>query len=94
MTEEKILEMDKQELESKLIVGAKIKIGKNYSVIYGFNEGDIITLVEGYFDYDNGLYTETQTAPSVWDESQKDFDSIYHLFGNDLENFLDCTLLQ
>lgn len=85
--------MSEQELEKKLIVGTKIKIGKQYSEEFGFEENEIIELIEGYFDYDNGLYTETQTAPSIWDEELKDFDSIYHLFGNHFENFLDCEII-
>jgi hypothetical protein len=76
-----------------LIIGSKIKIGKKYSEEFGFKEGDIIELVEGTFEHDNGLYTETQTAPSIWDEKQKDFESIFHLFGNNMENWMDCELL-
>ena len=79
--------------EENLIVGAKIKIGKEYSKEYGFTEGEIIELIEGHFEHDNGLYTEDQTAPSIWDEKQKDFESIYHLFGNEFENFLDCEVV-
>ena len=85
--------MSEQEFEEKLIIGAKVKIGKQYAQEYGFEEGEVIELVEGSFEYDNGLYTENQSAPAIWDESQKDFDSIYHLFGNHFENFLDCEVL-
>ena len=67
--------------------------GKEYSKEYGFTEGEIIELIEGHFEHDNGLYTEDQTAPSIWDEKQKDFESIYHLFGNEFENFLDCEVV-
>lgn len=79
--------------EENLIIGTKIKIGKKYSEEYGFDEGEIIELIEGEFEHDNGLYTETQTCPSIWCEDEKDFDSIYHLFGNHFENFLDCEIL-
>lgn len=79
--------------EENLIVGTKIKIGKEYSEKHGFFEGEIIELVEGFFEHDNGLYTEEQTAPSIWCDKQKDFDSIYHLFGNDFEDFLDCEIV-
>lgn len=81
------------ELESKLVVGTKIKFGKKFAELFGLEEGEIIELVEGSFEYDNGLYTENQTAPSVWDENLKDFYSIYHLFGNDLEDFMDCEIV-
>lgn len=83
-------------LPKLLIIGAKIVIGPKYSKFCGgsLEPGSIITLIQGYFDYDNGLYTETQTAPAIYDEETKDFDSIYHLFGNDLENFMDCQVLK
>lgn len=77
-----------------LTVGTKIKIGKEYADNFGYEEGQIIELVEGYFDYENGLYTETQTCPAVFNESQNDFDSIYHLFGNDMEHWMDCEIVK
>lgn len=81
-------------LEEKLIVGVKIRIGKIFSEQNKWaKEGEILQLVEGYFDYENGLYTETQTAPSIWESERKEFSSIYHLFGNDLEDFLDCEIV-
>lgn len=67
--------MKVEELEEKLVVGAKIKIGEKYAVNSGFVAGEIIELVEGHFEYDNGLYTEDQTVPSIWDKKSKDFDS-------------------
>jgi|ERR1035437_7219878 hypothetical protein len=82
------------ELEEKLVVGAKIKIGEQYSEMCGFKEGQVIQLVEGHFEYDNGLYTEDQTAPSYFNKEQNEFDSIFHLFGNDLEDFMDCEVAQ
>jgi hypothetical protein len=81
-------------LHDKLIVGAKIKIGKEYVEHCGpFKEGEVITLVDGVFECENGLFTTTEIAPSIWDEQSKDFDSIYHLFGNHLEYFFDCEVL-
>lgn len=86
--------MDKKEFEAKLIIGAKIKIGRKYAKeIGGLKSGQIIELVQGYFECENGLYTETQTAPSIWNEGDKEFDSIYHLFGNNFENFMDCKIV-
>lgn len=75
----------------KLIVGAKVKIGKNYSKKGRFKAGQVITLIEGWFEYENGLYTEDISTPSI--KADDDFDSIYHLFGNDLEYFADCEVL-
>ena len=85
--------MKKHELEKLLVVGARIKIGKKYSKNKNFTDGEIITLIEGYFSHDNGLYEETSTCPAIFDKRSGDFDSIYHLFGNDLEDFQDCEVM-
>ncbi len=76
-----------------LKVGTKIKIGKEYSKIFGYKSGEIIELVEGSFDEDNGLYCYTSHAPAIFNERANDWDSIYHLFGNDLEDFMDCEII-
>jgi hypothetical protein len=81
-------------LQENLIIGTKIKLGKEYSIHSGMEEGEVIELVEGYFEYDNGLYTESQSAPSIWSELDKEFDSIFHLFGNDFEYFMDCKIIK
>lgn len=85
-----------EELRSKLVVGARIRMGR-YFCSYGdrFHPGEEITLIQGVFDHDNGLYCEQVTAPAILsDESNSDpYDSIYHLFGNRLENFYDCEVL-
>lgn len=85
--------MSNEELESKLIVGASVRIGRLYAENYGFVPGEIITLVEGHFEYDNGLYISDQTALAIYDKDSKDYDSIYHLFGNDFEYFMDCEII-
>lgn len=86
--------MNKDELEEKLIVGARIQLGEHFCKdSYGWIPGEVITLVLGSFEHDNGLYTQDDFCPAVWDEKQKDYDSIYHIFGNDLENFKDCVIL-
>ncbi|MCA9340426.1 MAG: hypothetical protein KDA17_05920 [Candidatus Saccharibacteria bacterium] len=86
--------MSESDLNVLLVVGARVRIGEKYSeeTPY-FKPGEIITLIEGEFDHDNGLYSEIQTAPAIWNEQAKDFDSIYHLFGNNLEDFADCEVL-
>ena len=80
-------------MDLELNIGDKIKIGEKYAKKFGFDPNEIIELVEGYFEEDNGLYTYTSTAPAIWNADQEEFDSIYHLFGNDLENFKDCIKL-
>lgn len=81
--------------ESKLVVGTKIKISKEYveNGKYHFKENDIITLIEGEFEIENGLYTEIQKCPAIWNPELKEYDSIYHLFGNNFDNWFDCEIL-
>jgi len=80
------------DLEDKLVIGAQIKIGEEYAKDSTlFQAGDIITLIEGEFEYDNGLYTEYQSCPSIVNDGE--YESIYHLFGNKLEDFKDCEVI-
>ena len=90
--------MNENELLEKLIVGAKIKIGKVYAGYKGyFTAGEIVTLIEGFFDEDNGLYCYESNAPSLKSIDCEDdcieYDSIWHLFGNKLEHFYDCEIV-
>ena len=45
------------------------------------------------FEYDNGLYTEDQVCPGIYNEAEGEPESIYHLFGNHFESFYDCQLI-
>lgn len=91
----KTIDWLKKNIEPMLVVGAQIKIGRQYAKeVGGFKAGEVITLIEGYFTYDNGLYDVTETAPSIWNKDCEDYDSIYHLFGNDLENWYDCKIVK
>ena len=84
----------KRDLESQLVVGARVKIGPAYAAAHpNCKAGDIITLVRGEFEHENGLYTEHVSVPSIWDSDSREFDSIYHLFENDLSGFMDCEIL-
>ena len=86
-------EYTKEYLKGKLNIGTKIIIGANYAKENNtFKESQIIELIEGHFEHDNGLYCENQTVPAIWVEKDKDFDSIYHLFENDLSGFMDCRI--
>lgn len=81
------------DLENKLKVGVTIKLGDDFKNKFkGFEGRKTITLINCDFDYENGLYTETQTSPGI--ENGDDCDSIYHLFGNDLEDFMDCEIME
>ena len=86
--------MTKQEFEKKLIVGAQIRIGPQYvEQVGGFEVGEVITLINGYFENDNGLFVEDVECPAIKCGSLDDYDSIYHLFGNNFEHFYDCEIL-
>lgn len=85
---------DKRGNWMNLKVGDRIRIGKKYAKEHNCTEGEIITLIKGIFDEYNGLFTEEKIAPSIYNEDEKEFDSIYHLFGNDLEDFMDCEVLK
>jgi len=78
-------------MTEELRVGQKIIIGKKCSEFTKFKENQIIELKEGYFECDNGLYVHYEMCPSFFDED--DCDSIYHIFGNDLEYFLDSKII-
>ena len=92
-------------LEKQLVPGAKIKIGKEYERLHSgcssciipcknkLIHKNVIELVTGRFDHENGLFTETLESPAIWCEEAKDYESIFHLFGNDLEDFKDCNIL-
>jgi len=78
-----------------LEVGMRIRYGKHYAEKYSsIKEGDTIDLIEGYFDEENGITSVMVTCPAIWDEDRQDFDSIYQLFGNDMEDFLDCEIVE
>ena len=81
-----------KELERRLVVGARVKLGKQYCARAPEDSGAVITLVNGEFWHDDG-YGTTETAPAIWNDEQKEFDSIYHLFGNELDEFLDCEIV-
>lgn len=47
-----------------------------------------------YFEEDNGLYVYTSECAGLYDEENKEAESVYHLFGNDFEYFMDCELIK
>lgn len=84
---------EKNLLLKVLVPGVSIKIGARYALQNGgFEEGEVIKLVQGVFEVDDG-YGRVEYAPSVWNSKQNLFDSIYHLFGNDLNEMDDCVVL-
>lgn len=56
--------------------------------------GRTVKLTPQYFEDDNGLYCYEREYPGVRDEESEESDSIYHLFGNEFERFMDCELIK
>ncbi len=76
--------------------GDKIKFGVIYCNKTGRRNlmNKTIMLTPQSFEYDNGLYTEDQECPGIYSETEGEPESIYHLFGNKLEEFYDCLLIK
>lgn len=75
--------------------GDKIKFGIIYCNRTGrkYLLNKTIELIMQPFEYDNGLYTENQDCLGIFNELEDEPESIYHLFGNNLDEFYDCKLL-
>lgn len=75
--------------------GDKIVFGKEYcektGSIHLLNK--TITLTPQLFEEDNGLYTYMSECPGIYDSEGEEAESIYHLFGNNLENIYDCLVI-
>ena len=76
--------------------GDSIKFGDQYCKEFRREElrGKTIMMTPQYFEDDNGLYVYTVECAGMWDEENQEADSIYHLFGNDFEWFMDCKLIK
>lgn len=76
--------------------GDSIKFGKRWCKEHNTKDliGKIIKLTPQYFEEDNGLYVYYSECPGIFDEENGEAESIYHLFGNDLEDFMDCKLIK
>lgn len=76
--------------------GDSVKFGEKWCKEHGREEliNQTVKLTPQYFEYDNGLYTSEQECPGIYDKENQEANSIYHLFGNDLEDFMDCELIK
>ena len=76
--------------------GDSVKFGNKWCKAHNSEHliGKTIMMTPQYFEYDNGLYVEDQECPGMLEEGSEDPDSIYHLFGNEFENFMDCELVK
>lgn len=84
----------KQELEKLLVVGARIVLGEQFCERFPqYEAGEVLELETGQFEGEDGFIDKYLECPSVYNWDNKEHDSIYHLFGNNLEDFLDCEVL-
>lgn len=75
--------------------GDSVKFGERWCKENGWEElkNKTIMLSPQYFEEDNGLYNFATHCPGICDEDGEPH-SIYHLFGNDLEDYMDCELIK
>lgn len=76
--------------------GDSVKFGQEWCIQYGREElvNQTVKLTPQYFEDDNGLYTFERECPGIYDKENEEADSIYHLFGNNFEKFMDCELIK
>ncbi len=79
----------------KINIGDKITFGHIYCQKTNRKEllNKTIMITPQTFESYNGLYTYDQECPGICLKDYGEPDSIYHLFGNDLEEFYDCILI-
>ena len=76
--------------------GDSIEFGEKYCKEHGYEylTGKTIMMTPQYFEDDNGLYCYQVECAGIYDEVNEEPMSVYHLFGNDFENFMDCELVR
>lgn|GEM_PF-4807176 len=76
--------------------GDSVKFGKKWCKEHHSKHliGKVVMMTPQYFEEDNGLYCSDTECPGMMEEGANEPDSIYHLFGNDFENFMDCELIK
>lgn len=76
--------------------GDSVKFGVEYCKTYGREEliGSIVKFTPQWFEEDNGLFVYQEECPGIDNGENTEPDSIYHLFGNEFENFMDCVLIK
>lgn len=80
----------------KINGGDSIKFGIKWCNHYGRKDllNKTIKLTPQWFEEDNGLYSYDSCCPGIWNEEDEEADSIYHLFGNNLELIMDCKIIK
>lgn len=79
----------------KMKSGDKIKFGITYCNKTGRRDllNKTIMLIPQAFEDDNGLYSSESFAPGIFNSIEEEADSIYHLFGNNLDGMYDCVVI-
>lgn len=54
----------------------------------------VVLMTPQYFEVDNGLYCHEVECPGMVVIEGDEPDSIYNLFGNNFEHFMDCVLIK
>lgn len=76
--------------------GDSIKFGEKWCKKYKRKDliNKVIKLTPQWFEIDSGLYCYEKECPGIRNKKEQESDSIYHLFGNKLEDFMDCQLIK
>ena len=76
--------------------GDSVKFGGKWCKEYRRDDllNQVVKFTPQWFEVDNGLYTYETECPGIYDVESQEADSIYHLFGNNFENFMDCELIK
>lgn len=76
--------------------GDSVKFGEKWCKEHGRKDliNKVIKFTPQWFEDDNGLYSFETECPGIYDEENQEAYSIYHLFGNYFENFMDCELIK
>lgn len=76
--------------------GDSVKFGEKWCEAHNSMHlnGKTIMMTPQWFDYDDDLGGGIDVCPGIWEEGSEEADSIYHLFGNDFEDFMDCELIK
>jgi Zn-finger protein len=96
MSEECFQMSDTQPNPISIESGDSVKFGRKWCKRNGCKDliGKTVMFTPQFFEDDNGLYSYETECPGIWDEKNEVAESIYHLFGNNLESLMDCVLIK
>lgn len=76
--------------------GDSVKFGEKWCKAHNSEHliGKTVLMTPQWFEYDDDLGGGTSECPGMFEEGSDESDSIYHLFGNNFEDFMDCELIK